>query len=66
MSDQAEDDIVREYANDIRKRLIRNNATIRRHTTALNQHFWLVNKGNISAHGKTPGEALDRLELKIK
>lgn len=62
----AEEDMVREYANFIRKRLIKNKAVIRRHTTQQNQHFWLVIKGSVSAHGKTPGEALDSLERKLK
>lgn len=65
MAGAADEDAVREYANDIRKRLNKNDASIRHHITANKQHYWLVVRGNISAHGKTPGEALDNFEKKL-
>lgn len=66
MANLLNDDIIREYANEIRKRLVRNRATIRHHVASDKQHFWIVSREDISAHGRTPGEALDSFEEKIR
>lgn len=68
MASSLNDDEIREYANQIRKRLVRNKASIRHYLTKANQHFWIVSRDDISisVHGKTPGEALDSFEEKLK
>lgn len=61
----SDEEAIRIYANDIRKRLIKDNATIRHHKTSKNQHMWLASRGKIVGHGLTPAEALDKLERQL-
>lgn len=60
------EDMVRIYADIIRRRLAKNGASIKHHISRDNQHYWLVTKGELVVHGATPSEALDKLEQKTK
>jgi mannose-6-phosphate isomerase-like protein (cupin superfamily) len=61
-----DEDMVRMYANEIRRRLVKTGASIKHHLTRDNHHYWLVTKGDLIAHGTTPSEALDNFEKKLK
>lgn len=62
----SEEELVRVYANDIRSRVVQLKASIQHHISANKQHYWIVARDNISAHGSTPSEALSRFEEKLQ
>jgi len=62
----SEEELVRVYANNIRSRVMQLKASIQHHQSANKQHYWIITKGSISAHGSTPSEALTKFEEKLQ